>query len=422
MLKLNPELMLRNNACRFIFRFNGFALLFIIAVLVSCTKDKQISTYRVKVQVPVYVQKADFRAGFKVSAAQPIQQAGKILVYGHYLLVNDLRQGIHLYDNTNPSRPFQIAFISIPGNFDMAVKENILYADSYCDLLAIDMSNPALPLLKSRLEDIYPLYTVDKEKGLIAYYKEEEKEVSAAEYNQRRIDYESGGNLAIPMSGTSVSAPSASGSESRFAVNGDCLYMIGKDSISIISISTPSQPVFHNGVSCRDAETICTEGNRLFIGTSLGVYVYDASNPLNIIYESRFEHMRSCDPVVVQGSYAYVTLHSGGACGGTINHLEVMDVSHLPTIIPVRSYEMTNPHGLGIDGKNLFICDGTDGLKVFDASDPNAIDSHPLGHYGNMETYDVIPYDNTLILSTKTGIYEYDYSNASHLKLLSELQ
>ena len=82
---------------------------------------------------------------------------------------------------------------------------------------------------------------------------------------------------------------------------------------------------------------------------------------------------------------------------------------------------MTNPHGLGIDDKTLFICDGSDGLKAFDATDVTTIDQNLLAHYKDIDAKDVIPYKNTLIMIGEDGIFQYDYSNPKDIKLLSTI-
>ena len=67
---------------------------------------------------------------------------------------------------------------------------------------------------------------------------------------------------------------------------------------------------------------------------------------------------------------AYVTLRTGTNCGGNLNTLDVVNIKDINSPKLVMSYGLTNPHGLGKDGDLLFICDGTAGLKVYDASDP----------------------------------------------------
>ena len=44
--------------------------------------------------------------------------------------------------------------------------------------------------------------------------------------------------------------------------------------------------------------------------------IYDLTEEQNPVCLSDFNHVRSCDPVVVQGDIAYVTLRSGSFCGG----------------------------------------------------------------------------------------------------------
>ena len=39
--------------------------------------------------------------------------------------------------------------------------------------------------------------------------------------------------------------------------------------------------------------------------------------------------MTSCDPVVVQGDYAFVTLRGGTECQGFSNQLDIIDISTL---------------------------------------------------------------------------------------------
>jgi hypothetical protein len=136
---------------------------------------------------------------------------------------------------------------------------------------------------------------------------------------------------------------------------------------------------------------------------------------------STFEHVTSCDPVVVNDDYAFVTLRSGTVCQGFTNQLDVIDISNLNNPYLVKSYPMTNPHGLGLDGDALFICEGDWGLKIFNASDINTIADNLIKHYTDMHSYDVIPYNDNLIMIGMDGLYQYDYSSLENIQLLSHL-
>ena len=80
---------------------------------------------------------------------------------------------------------------------------------------------------------------------------------------------------------------------------------------------------------------------------------------------------------------------------------------------------MKHPKGLGIDTKTLFVCD--DGLKVYDATDPQKIMANLLAHYPGMNGYDVIPFNNVLMMIAEDGIYQYDYSQLPDINFLSKL-
>ena len=68
---------------------------------------------------------------------QAVDNPGKIYVYGTYLLVNERKKGIHVFDNADPSSPVSIGFIQLLGNTDMAIKDDILYADHLGNLVAL---------------------------------------------------------------------------------------------------------------------------------------------------------------------------------------------------------------------------------------------------------------------------------------------
>jgi hypothetical protein len=194
--------------------------------------------------------------------------------------------------------------------------------------------------------------------------------------------------------------------------------------MNLVDITDTRNPVIWNKLSIGfGIETIFPYGNKLFIGSNNGMYIYDNSNPASPVQLSVYSHITSCDPVVVEGDYAYVTLRSGTPCQGFTNELNVVSVSNPSQPVLVKTYSMFNPHGLGIDRGTLFICDGDAGLKVYDASDVNAIDSHLLKHYGGINAYDVIPLrdKNVLILVGAGGIYQYSYSDPENIQLVSEI-
>lgn len=206
----------------------------------------------------------------------------------------------------------------------------------------------------------------------------------------------------------------------RFTIAKDRLYTVGDWFLKTFDITNANSPQEGNTVELDwGIETIFPYQDNLFIGAVDGMHILDNSNPDNPIHLSTFAHVRSCDPVVVEGSYAYVTLRSGNTCAGFVNQLDVIDVTDLSNPTLVKTYEMQNPHGLGIDNGTLFLCEGEFGLKVFSANDPLQISNNQLAHFQDMHSFDVIPLGNVLLMIGNNGLYQYDYSNPESLQLLS---
>jgi len=103
---------------------------------------------------PVYAAYAEIR-NVQVRGPQPLRIAGKIYVKDDYLFVNDVGTGIHVIDNRDPARPVNLAFVSIPGNHELAVQDSTLYADNVLDLVALNIANPRNIRVVRRVENTF---------------------------------------------------------------------------------------------------------------------------------------------------------------------------------------------------------------------------------------------------------------------------
>ena len=407
---------------------------------VSC-KDNCVQTVTYRGTESVRVTLNELRTGIKTLPAQDLENPGKIYVKDNYLFINEVKKGIHIIDNSNPSFPKAISFIQILGNVDIAVKGNILYADSYTDFVAFDISNPKDVKEVSRTKEVFSNGQVD---GIGWNYNSNDQTIYdsrykmftttqevACEQQQSQLYYGSSSfwdgasfSSSLTKSSTSPTTNGVSGSTSRFAIVNERLYAVSQSEMKLFSLQNPSNPIKDGSLNLGfGIETIFPYKDKLFLGTTTGVQIWDNKNPLKPTYLSRLDHARACDPVVVENDIAYVTLRSidnFSRCGGAIsNQLDVIDVSNPASPILKIVYQMDSPYGLGIDNKKLFICEGKTGLKTFDAT--NIMDIKQLQHFKDMNAYDVIPLNNTLMLIGKDGLYQYDYSNPSSLKLLSKI-
>jgi hypothetical protein len=411
----------------------------IAMLLVSCN-DKLIEKY--EANTPVYMSYSDLRASVNDDQIMAVSLPGKIYFKDGYIFINEQYKGVHVFDNKDPKNPKIKKFISIPGNIDIAIKDNILYADSYVDLVAIDISNLDDIKETHRIKDIFPYTlpvcntnkiteTVNPSKGVVVSWKEDvvSKDVQdKPSYYPYYYEYtaltDGFSRTNSVSSGTTTTNKSVGvgGSMARFAINKDALYVINQGNIVIFDIDNIDKPskISDNYIGW-NIETLFMYDKSLFIGSQTGMLIYDVSNPYSLTRLSNYQHVQSCDPVVVEGNYAYVTLRTGNRCVGNINELNVVDIADQTNPFLKKSYPMTNPKGLGIDNGILFVCDGPDGLKVYDASDVTKIDEHQIAHFQDIETYDVIPVNGVLFMIGDDGFYQYDYQNLNDIKLLSHI-
>jgi hypothetical protein len=410
---------------------------FVLLTSLGCT-DKVEFTRRYAVFEPVYMSPAEIRESFDILPPEPIKQVGKIYLYRQFILLNDPGKGIHIIDNSDPANPRPISFVKMPGNYDMAAKGDVLYADSYMDLVALDISDPEKVSVINRIEDILagsnPDVWYDPVLGVLVDYEEKEiievtenESGGFSDYFVYRRDFLAMSESAFMDMAKTNSAIGGTtgigGSMARFTISGDHLYTIDNNNLTVFDISNLADPATQVRVNVGwGIETIFPYGRNLFIGSQTGMHIYDISYPAAPEHLSTFEHVRSCDPVVVQDTLAFVTLRDGTACRADFtNQLDVLDIRNLREPKLIKSFAMFNPHGLGVDGELLFICDGDAGLKVFNISDLMALHKNMVAHYHNIHAFDVIPYLGNLIMIGEDGLYQFDYTDVQDIKLRSKI-
>jgi hypothetical protein len=397
-------------------------ILILVPFLAGCLKDKMTRTYTIL--TPVYQSRQEVLANIKADEPKLLQSPGKIYIYGKYLFVNEVNKGVHIFDNSNTLAPKAVAFINIPGNIDIAVKGTTLYADMYTDLLSIDITDPLAAKLKDTVGLVFPerqytgRFQPDREKVIVDWIKKDTT-VSNAE-SELRESCITCVFLADAGTKNGSQVPGIGGSMARFAIVNNYLYTVNTSSLGVFDIAVPAEPKsMGNHYIGWNIETIYPFKNKLFIGSSNGMFIYDISSPAAPSPEGSFSHARACDPVVADDSYAFVTLRTGTFCTGTSNQLDVVNVTNVNNPLLVKTYPLTNPHGLAKDENLLFICDGSAGLKVYDASNVNGLKL--IKHIMGLETYDAIAWNNLLLVVASNGIYQFDYSDPANMKLLSTL-
>ncbi|MDG1023194.1 MAG: hypothetical protein P8O72_04040 [Flavobacteriaceae bacterium] len=427
---------------------------FVLLLLVTCTKNIYINpetteeggrrATKVAYYIPQYAAPNEGPLKVERIAPQPMEETGKILYYQNYIFINKPQEGIHLIDNSDPSNPINEAFITLKGNIDLSIIDGYLYADQFSALVVIDIRDlNNIQFIESyTLSEIfnYDRYwafevidqadayeyvrfeNIEDNKGIVVGW---ELEIRWENIPKNRFifldgftqNYESAA-LAIEEVQSDTSIISQAGSLARFLPIGGFLYVLNQWELILFEIDTNYQPLRYGKTPLNNnAETLFQLNDLLFIGTTTGMLLYDVSRPTNPEFINSVDHFRSCDPVVADEKYAYVTLRGGTNCFTTRNELQIIALEDPENLEVISSQLLFNPHGLAIYQNYVLVCDGTAGMKVVDVSNrekPEVVNTYPIPF-----AYDVIIDYPSAIVVGEGKLYQYDISKLPQLELIS---
>ena len=406
-------------------------LLAVVLGFVSCEKNDDVKYAEYLVARPLTMLKSEFRNSVDVVAPMPVLESGKIYAYKDYIFINDKNTGVHVVDNSNPAAPRKIAFIKIPANVDISVKDDFLFADSLSDLVVIDISDINNIRQVNRLEnvlygdviwpmevDIFEDTQIDYNNEILIGWETVTERRPIAEYENR---FNNGGIFFEAMADASANSTTGQGgSMARFKIVADYLYAVDRHNINIFDITDLENPKDLEDVFAGfDIETIFNQGQYLFLGSMSGMFIYDITTPAypDLCFRiSTWYRLRSRGG---RWRLCLCYLEGGNFCGATESGLFIVDISDISNPTLKISYPMDGPYGLGIKAEKLFVCDGDSGLKVFDKTDVENL--VPLNQFKDINTFDVIPLENTLLMVGKEALYQYEYLE-NGIKLISTLE
>lgn len=221
------------------------------------------------------------------------------------------------------------------------------------------------------------------------------------------------------------------GSYARFSIVGDFMYVVNRSSLKTFKVEDPANPVqVQEQFLGENIETIFNFRDKLFIGSSFAMYIFSIPEtgipPQESVVDYNTFFIAPCDPIVTNETHAYVTLSTNRlvrGCGNTeaiqLNELKIFDITNINNPYEIANYPMHHPKGVGLDGDFLFLCDDTEGLKVFDISQSPEIVQ--IAHFGGFTAFDVIPLGGLLLVVGPENVYQYDYTDIENMVKLSEI-
>jgi len=410
-----------------------FSVLSIMIFLTACNQDSNELEVTYIKATPIYADLEPIRDQDLVAPIRDISNPGKVYVSENLLLIGEEREGIHVFDNSDPATPTAVSFIAVPGNNEFYVQGNYIYAESYYDMLKIDISDMLSPQLVNRVEEAFSTEFInDDGEALIGFeYKrvteeiDENTELWRLTHNED-VAYFDFNDKLIPASAVpstfAGSSDSKIGSVNRIAYSDGYLYAISNEFLTVFEDDAELSLV-RSSREGNQMETIYPFKKKLYVGTRNSMEIFSTMDPANPILEATFVHANACDPVLPSDDVAYVTLRTDDdeCAGNATDALLVVNTSNVFSSYLVEEIAMNSPYGLSLIGDKLYVGEGSNGLKIFDAT--NKYELELITYDKSVEAYDIIDHPtkaNIILIASPAGFGQYEVSNENqNLDLIS---
>jgi len=207
------------------------------------------------------------------------------------------------------------------------------------------------------------------------------------------------------------------GSMARFTIAGNYLYTVDQSFLHSVSLADAEHPkeVSQKALGIY-TETIYPYQNSLLLGTETGMFIFDLSNPSDPQQITYYQHIRSCDPVVAQNGFAYLTLNTlNQRCFNGVNELQIVDINSLYSPQLVKTLSLIKPQGLDVNNDTLYVCD--QGLRIFDVTNKQQVVE--LQYFSDIDAVDVIYQNGRLIVTGNDGLHQYKQTAGGIQKISS---
>ena len=122
---------------------------------------------------PIFMNREEFESTTELLPAQPIINSGKIYIKDAFIFINEVHEGFHIINNSNPENPENVGFIKVLGSSDLSIKNNSIYIDNALDLIALRFNNTFDSIeITKRITDIFPNPLAISPDGYQAAYSE----------------------------------------------------------------------------------------------------------------------------------------------------------------------------------------------------------------------------------------------------------
>jgi len=140
-------------------------LLLLATAVLLCSDYYPVSGY-----IPVLMDRAEMERAVKLEPPRPMIDPGKIYYKTPFLFIVEKHKGVHIIENSNPANPEKIGFIHIDGVRDIAMKNDVMYADNAVDLIAVQLNASYTSVTVSkRFKNYFPEMVAPDGSGFFPY-------------------------------------------------------------------------------------------------------------------------------------------------------------------------------------------------------------------------------------------------------------
>ncbi|MBN2730588.1 MAG: hypothetical protein JXR53_15295 [Bacteroidales bacterium] len=383
---------------------------------------------------PYTVTYEQYLSAVKLSKPVKVVNTGRLYFYRKYVFAQDLNRGIHIYTTDTLEMVIPYGFIQIPGNTDLIIKNDILFANSYDLLLVFDLRHKEFPLVAYEKGAFDPLHNTRdnlqcaklfNDSGFILgykYYKQTQIKCDEDLPWEKNIFTEACPEYYNPMDGifflndgtseaVSKSKGGKSGSLNRFAFGEKRLFFADHLGIQTFDVDTLSKPKklkrqqlenfqVRNRMNVPsdsvDYEMLVYSQQRLFAGSSSLTSFIDAKNEDSIVFTSHIPHFTLPpndfqsvrDPIIVKDSLAWITVRT-----------EPDDVLFFSNVYSSQDSESESSQWM----KAEFFRNGwsEDSIRVFEQQEFKNKQMATSSLFNTLQLVDIKDLDNPEIISTK---------------------
>lgn len=279
---------------------------------------------------------------------------GNVAVFEQHVLIADGKQGVKIFDVSDPTHPTFLSELPVPdieGMEAVSVKVSEDYAYVGCGyggLWVIDISDPAVPLHVATVPPTEPGLFVQHVavSGDMAFFTDQRNLVVVDVSNPRE-----------PM----ILASLIDDFADHLALFGTTACVRTHDGAQLLDITNPAMPKLQ-GVISEIIGAIHMVDGQLFGADLRGVAIVDTSVPEEPKRVGGITTAGGVSRFKVMNGHAYVT-------GGAESGLEILDVRNPARPTSIAQVGPVFAHDLAISGNHLYL--QTHGIQVVDISQPN---------------------------------------------------